>query len=145
MADSAAVVALAAAEPMHKPALSNTEKSENRLLAEQLKSTGLWLHGAVDGHYSIQLFMARTSEANRIEAFLRNAPETLDFTEIYIYETGINGRNWYSVVYGDFDTQSGAIESLDRLPVSLKTSGAYLRRISALKKDNVRNHIVSAQ
>jgi type II secretory pathway predicted ATPase ExeA len=115
---------------------NRTQSNQNRLLAEQLKSTRRWLDDVVASHYSIQLFMARTSEADRVEAFLRNAPETLDFTKIYIYETVINGRNWYSVVYNDFDTQSEAIESLDSLPAGLKASGAYLRRVSALKKDN---------
>jgi MSHA biogenesis protein MshM len=128
--DAAAVVAT--------PVLSYTNKIENPLLVKQLKHTGLWLNDALDNHYSIQLFMALTSEADRVEAFLRDAPATLDFTRIYIYETVINGRNWYSVVYNDFAAQSDAIESLDRLPASLRISGAYLRRISALKKDNVR-------
>jgi septal ring-binding cell division protein DamX len=83
--------------------------------------------------------MARTSDADKVEAFLRNAPETLDFTKIYIYETVINGRSWYSVLYSDFATQESAIEKLDRLPSSLKASDPYLRRISALKKESTYN------
>jgi len=114
------------------------QKKQNRLLAKQLEQTRWWLDDAVDSHYSIQLFMARTIDADSIEAFLRNAPETLDFTKIYIYETVINGHNCYSVVYNDFDVQSRAIQSLDNLPEYLKANGAYLRRVSALKKDGMR-------
>ncbi|MDT8281988.1 MAG: AAA family ATPase [Gammaproteobacteria bacterium] len=109
------------------------------LLAKQLQQTGTWLNNVADSHYSIQLFMVRTSDADSVAAFLGDAPETLDFTKIHIYETVINGRNWYSVVYDDFATQSKAIESLDSLPSSLKASGPYLRRISALKKDYARD------
>jgi type II secretory pathway predicted ATPase ExeA len=105
---------------------------------ERIKQTQQWLAETADNNYSIQLFMARTSDADKVEAFLADVPETLDFTEIYIYETVINGRPWYSVLYSDFATQDGAIEKLGNLPPSLKASDPYLRRISALKKDAVR-------
>ena len=108
-------------------------------VAERLKKTKKWLAEAVDNHYSIQLFLARMSKADKVEAFLQGAPETLDFTRIYIYETVINGQEWYSVLYNEFVTHSEAIESLDSLPLSLKASGAYLRRIRALKKDKTHN------
>lgn len=105
----------------------------------RIGETKQWLLKADGNDYSIQLFMARTSDTDKVEAFLRDVPEMLDFTKIYIYETVISGREWYSVVYGDFTTQSKAIESLDSLPTSLMASGAYLRRISALKRDNAHN------
>lgn len=105
----------------------------------RIGETKKWLLKADGNDYSIQLFMARTSDTDKVEAFLRDVPEILDFTKIYIYETVISGRKWYSVVYGDFTTQSKAIESLDSLPTSLMASGAYLRRISALKRDNAHN------
>ena len=105
---------------------------------ERIKQTQQWLTGASDNNYSIQLFMARTSDADKVEAFLEEAPKTLDFTEIYIYETVINGRAWYSVLYSDFATQESAIEELGNLPFSLKASDPYLRRIGALKKDAAR-------
>ncbi len=107
-------------------------------IAERVETTKQWLTDAADDHYSIQLFMARTSDADKVEAFLQDAPETLDFTKIYIYETVINGRMWYSVLYNDFATQVSAIDKLDQLPSSLKASDPYLRRISALKKDITR-------
>jgi septal ring-binding cell division protein DamX len=107
-------------------------------VSERLAKTQQWLSVAADNNFSIQLFMARTSDADKVEAFLRNAPETLDFTKIYIYETDVNGRSWYSVLYNEFITQDEAIEKLDTLPASLKASDPYLRRISALKKDVAR-------
>ena len=107
-------------------------------VSERLAKTQQWLSLAADNNFSIQLFMARTSDAEKVEAFLRNVPETLDFTKIYIYETVINGRSWYSVLYNEFITQDDAIEKLDTLPASLKASDPYLRRISALKKDVAR-------
>ena len=124
------------------PLSKNNNRQNNVVLsgiAERLKKTKKWLADAVDNHYSIQLFMARISNADKVEAFLQDAPKTLDFTRIYIYETVINGNEWYSVLYNDFATHSEATKSLDSMPLSLKASGAYLRRISALKKDKTRN------
>ena len=109
------------------------------LIVERMDKTKLWLEGASDYHYSIQLFMARTSDTDKVEAFLRDVPVMLDFTEIYIYETVINGRSWYSVLYSDFATQDDAIDKLDKLPSSLKASDPYLRRIGTLKKENAGN------
>ncbi len=134
--------AVAPAVSTQKP-LSKNNKRQNKAvpsgIAVRLAKTKQWLAEAVDNHYSIQLFLARTSNADKVEAFLQDTSETLDISKVYIYETVLNGHAWYSVVYSDFAEQSKAIESLDSLPLSLKASGAYLRRISSLKKDNRRH------
>ncbi len=115
------------------------DKAASRL-SERVTHTQQWLQAADADHYSIQLFMARTSDADKVDAFLADAPETLDFTKIYIYETVVNGRAWYSVLYSDFVTQDDAIKKLDALPASLKASDPYLRRVGALKRDSARFH-----
>ena len=109
------------------------------LIAERIEKTQQWLSSAADTNYSIQLFTARTSDADKVEAFLEDVPETLDFEKIFIYETVINGRAWFSVIYNDFTTQDEAIQTLEQLPSSLKASDPYLRRIYALKKDSTGN------
>lgn len=109
------------------------------LIERRMQATKQWLAKTDGNHYSIQLFMARTRDAEKVEDFLRDLPETLDFKKIFIYETIINRRKWYGVVYNDYKSQNQAIEVLNRLPHSLKASGAYLRRVSALKKDSARN------
>jgi septal ring-binding cell division protein DamX len=99
----------------------------------------------MDDHYSIQLFMARTSDAENVEEFLQKAPEILDFNRIYIYETVVNGHQWYSVLYNDFATQDNAIDNIEQLPSSLKANDPYLRRITALKKDSARNRLYTEE
>ena len=140
------IAPLVAAPQMQSPVTESSnvktevkaKKTVTGNINERIEKTHQWLNNAADNHYSIQLFMARTSDADKVEAFLDEAPETLDFAEIYIYETVISGRTWYSVLYSDFATQDNAIEKLGNLPSSLKASDPYLRRISALKKDAVR-------
>jgi septal ring-binding cell division protein DamX len=122
------------------PTMIQSTSAESRTTAgdqiqQRLIDTQNWLAKANGDHYSIQLFMARTTDTDKVEAFLRDKPEILDLTKIYIYETVINGRGWYSVLYSDFATQDDAIDKLDALPASLKSSDPYLRRVSALKND----------
>jgi len=131
------VESVAPAQTIAAPAESTSSIFTGKI-NERLEKTQQWLSVAADNNFSIQLFMARTSNADKVEAFLADVPETLDFTKIYIYETVINGRAWYSVLYSDFATQDDAIAKLDELPASLKASDPYLRRISALKKDVAR-------
>ncbi|MBT8118720.1 MAG: AAA family ATPase [Gammaproteobacteria bacterium] len=121
-----------------QPAAEEVSSIPAGKIRERLAETRQWFSTAADNNFSIQLFMARTSDADKVEAFLLDAPETLDLTKIYIYETVINGRSWYSVLYNEFITQDDAIEKLDTLPASLKASDPYLRRVSALKKDVAR-------
>ena len=121
--------------PSVEPAVPQMKKAVSGNLHERIQQTRKWLADTADNNYSIQLFMARTSDADKVEAFLSDVPETLDFTKIYVYETVINGRAWYSVLYSDFATQDEAIAKLDKLPASLKASDPYLRRLSAIKKD----------
>jgi septal ring-binding cell division protein DamX len=140
--DSTQQAAVAPVVSAQHPLLINNNRQNQTIrsgIAERLEKTKQWLAEAIDNHYSIQLFLARTGSADKVEAFLENVPETLDFTKIYIYETVINGHEWYSVLYNDFATHSNAIASLDNLPPRLKASGAYLRRIGTLKKDSARN------
>jgi type II secretory pathway predicted ATPase ExeA len=124
----------------HPPVKNNNEQKKVTpdSITERLEITRQWLHETAGNHYSIQLFLARTIDADKVEAFLRDTPATLDFTRVYLYETVINGRAWYGVLYNDFDTRDKAIETLRTLPSSLKASDPYLRRISTLKKDQVK-------
>ena len=121
-----------------KAALENVAL-EKALLSQRLDDTEHWLQMAADGQYSIQLFMASTADADALESFLQNAPESLDFEKIYIYETSINGNPMYSVLYNEYATRQTARSKLQSLPADLQASKPYLRRVGALRKDLARN------
>jgi len=105
------------------------------LITQRMAAGRQWLKHADNNGFSIQLFMSRTTAADRIEDFLHKASLIVDFSNIYIYETMINGRSWYSVLYGDYDTQKMALNALRQLPALLQRSSPYLRRLSAIQKD----------
>ncbi len=110
------------------------------LLAARLQDTRDWLLRVPDNHYSIQLFMARKVDADAVEQFLRDASESLAFEKIYIYETKINGRPMYSVLYDEYNSRQLARATLKTLPEDLQASKPYLRRVSALRKDLALNN-----
>jgi type II secretory pathway predicted ATPase ExeA len=109
------------------------------LLEQRLSDTKKWLNDVASNHYSIQLFMASIIDGLAVEEFLRNIPEMLDFEKIYIYETVINGRRMYSVLYDDYASRQIARTKLNSLPEELQASQPFLRPVSAFRKGLVRN------
>jgi len=105
----------------------------------RLIETKKWLDMASDSHYSIQLFVTRVVDAIGVDKFLDESKATLDFERIYIYETIIRDVEMYSVFYGDFATRQQAQLMLNSLPLKLKQSQPFLRRVSALRKELSRN------
>jgi type II secretory pathway predicted ATPase ExeA len=116
-------------EPMVATAVMNNP------LETRLSATENWFAVAADNHYSIQLFMTRIVDAEGVEKFLRELPEMLDYEQIYIYETMIGNVGMYSVLFGDFASRQAAQTMLNSLPVELKETQPFLRRVSALRKD----------
>ncbi len=121
-------------------AVASMNEAPHDLLATRLQDTRDWLLRVPDNHYSIQLFMARKVDADAVEQFLRDASDTLAFEKIYIYETKINGRPMYSVLYDEYNSRQMARATLNKLPEDLQASKPYLRRVSALRKDLVINN-----
>lgn len=120
--DAAAVEAVISAE---------TDSS----LEMRLAGAKSWFAVATDNHYSIQLFVTRLVDAAAIEKFLHELPKILDFEQIFIYETVINDVEMYSVLYGDFAYRQDAQAKLRSLPIELKESQPFLRRVSSIRKD----------
>lgn len=108
---------------------------EADLLKQRMADTERWLQLVNDNQYSIQLFHASTLDADAVERFLQNPPETLEFKKIYIYETRINGTPMYSVLYSNYASRQTAQTKIQSLPADLQASKPYLRRVGALRKD----------
>ncbi|MDT8452265.1 MAG: AAA family ATPase [Gammaproteobacteria bacterium] len=111
----------------------------NSPLASRLRATENWLAIAPDSRYSIQLLMTRVKDVQGIEKFLSEWPEMLELDQVYIYETIIDETKNYSVLYGDFESYQVALAQLRSLPDKLKSSRPFLRRLSAVRKDLIRN------
>ena len=123
----------AAMSPVSEIAVSSS------LLESRIAGTEKWFNSVADNHHSIQLFVTRVVDGEGVEKFLRERSEMLDFEQIYVYETLINNVEMYSVLYGDFKSRQDAVIMLRDLPSELQESQPFLRRVSALRKDLLRN------
>ena len=137
--ETAEAVAEKADSMSPQPATEYVLDNAASLLQQRLSETEKWLNEVDNDHYSIQLFMARIIDDQAIEKFLQNIPEMLDFQKIYIYETVINGRRMYSVLYDDYTSRQTAREILNSLPEELQASQPFLRRVSTFRNDLVTN------
>ncbi len=126
-------------QQLQRPVEEYSQEVATTLLQQRLSDTEKWFGEVPDNHYSIQLFMTNLVDVAAVEDFLQNAPEMLDFEEIYIYETVINDREMYSVLYGDYASRAIARSKLENLPASLLASQPFLRRVSTFRKATARN------
>ena len=124
-------------------ALDDTAQAENglnesvkfdSLLENRLFYTKRWIQAPIAKYYSIQLFLSSKGEEVTLENYLRNVPESLDFNTIYIYETRINNKYMYSVVYDDFVSFKKASVVAGNLTDSLDLGKLFVRRISDIRE-----------
>lgn len=108
-------------------------------LESRLQATENWLAVVPESHYSIQLLMTRVEDVQGIEKLLSEWPEMLELEQVYVYETVIDQRDNYSMLYGDFESYQAALAQLRSLPAELKSSQPFLRRVSAVRKDLILN------
>ncbi len=118
-----------------KPSPYKVAKFNRGLITARLQATRLWLSKVNTNNYSIQLFTTPVSDRVAIDSFLHKAGSLLDISKIYIYETRVKGRFWYSVLYADFGSQRDARKMIKTMPASIQKRSPYLRRINAIKKD----------
>lgn len=102
------------------------------LLQQRLQKTREWLEAVNTGYFSLQLFLARHVDGVAVEAFLQYPPDGLELDKIYVYETVIDDRLKYSVLYNDYATRQSAQAELDNLPETLKANQPFLRRIETV-------------
>jgi septal ring-binding cell division protein DamX len=106
--------------------------SEQALLQHRLEKTQSWMKGVDQGHYSIQLFLARQVDSAAVEGFLQSIPPALDLDKVYIYEAVMDGQRKYSVLYNNFVSRQEAQTKLDSLPEALQANLPFLRRIDTI-------------
>jgi type II secretory pathway predicted ATPase ExeA/septal ring-binding cell division protein DamX len=100
------------------------------VLAHRLAVTRDWLKGVDGSHYSIQLLATEASQRRNLEAFLRDRHRAGEIGEVYVYQTVIQGRPWFGVLYGYFPSLSAARRALRTLSEDLLRYQPFIRNIS---------------
>lgn len=97
---------------------SNLSPFEQGLLSEPSSNFTVQIVGAL-------------SEAN-IKAFVAANPLT---AESGYFETRLNGKPWFVVVAGSFDSRESAAAMVESLPAAVKASGPWVRDLAGIQSD----------
>jgi type II secretory pathway predicted ATPase ExeA len=138
----AASSAAPAREPARAPSASPREAGANGsvppaaadagtsdLVERRLAHTRAWLERVNPAHFSIQLLATDARQRENLEAFLRWRRGAGDLDSLYVYETRINERPWFGVLYGEFDSYAAAREALRALPEELLRRAPFIRNV----------------
>ena len=99
------------------------------LIAARIAATRQWLAHANEDHYSIQLLLTARSQQQHVEEFLEQRNREGKIGDVYVYETVIDDRPYFGVLYREFSGYSAAKRALDDLPTELKRLGPFIRNV----------------
>ncbi len=85
-------------------------------LSDRLVATHDWLSTAADNGYTIQLMVLRERAARSLEGYLDKLKEKTNKNDIYVYETMINGKLMYGVLYKQFADKEAAKLAIKNMP-----------------------------
>jgi len=102
------------------------EKTEEKIIHSEK-----WLLSQESSLYTIQLMGARK------EALLFNFVEKnqlLEQNEIAYYQTTFKEKPWFQLLYGVYATKKDAQSAADNLPLKIRKSSPWIRRLSSVQK-----------
>ena len=102
------------------------------LLEQRLDATLAWIDASDPGSFTIQVLATVATERSSLLRFLDRQRLRGDLQRVFVYETRIGGRPWYSVVFGRFESFSAARKELKALPRDLARHGPFIRNIRDL-------------
>jgi len=90
-----------------------------------------WLLSQGSSYYTIQLMGAR-KEALLFNFVERN--QLLEQNEIAFYQSTFEDKVWFQLLYGVYVTKKDAQAAADNLPLKIRKSSPWIRRLSAVQK-----------
>jgi len=100
------------------------------LLEQRLAETRAWLERVDPRHFSIQLLATDARQRRNLEHFLERRVRDGHLARVYVYQTRINGREWFGVLYGEFESVAEARSALRELPQALQRYQPFIRNVS---------------
>lgn len=141
--DTSIAAAVPPSQPETPPAASSEPAptaevaSKTPLLDKLLAESRPWFESVPDNRWFVQLFTAIDADRpEQVEAFLtqvRNAG--LEMAQVRVYHMGIDNKDRYGIVYGDYAARKDAVTAMDTLPTELKRYRPYPRQAIRLKLD----------
>ena len=115
------------AEIRPRPAKDDViEKTQERIIHGEK-----WLLSQGSSYYTIQLMGAR-KEALLFNFVERN--QLLEKNKIAYYQSTFEDKVWFQLLYGVYATKKDAQAAADNLPLEIRKSSPWIRRLSAVQK-----------
>jgi septal ring-binding cell division protein DamX len=108
------------------------------LTAQAMERGRIWLAGAQENHWFLQLYAAEASSTASVEEYLQkltqSSPNTLNIASenIHVYLSDLSGKMRYGVIYGDYTDRDAALVAIGSLPSWVQSSAPYPRQIKRL-------------
>ena len=123
---------------------SNTDdntSTQRDLLKYRLSATLNWLDEPGSDRYSIQLMTLRRESYANLNEYLKELPNTIELSDIFVYETKIGGESMYGVLYQAFRTRAEAQEKLKNMPPLFEQFEPFLlRTVRGLRTEVARSN-----
>jgi len=102
------------------------EKTQERIIHREK-----WLLSQSSSYYTIQLMGVR-KKALLFNFVERN--QLLEQNDIAFYQTTYKDKPWFQLLYGVYVTKKDAQAAADKLPLKIRKSSPWIRRLSAVQK-----------
>jgi MSHA biogenesis protein MshM len=108
------------------------------ILGARLAVTQRWLNSNAKETLSIQILGA--SDRNQLSQQLAVLTQSVALDNLYVYQTAVNGKAFYTVLYGSYSDRFLAYDALKKLPQSIQVNRPQLRTIGGILEETHKNN-----
>lgn len=92
-----------------------------------------WMETAADETWFVQLHTNTGIDADGLERQIADAEAALPDAHIRLYSTTVGANTRTGVIFGEFDSEAGALAAIRALPATYRAAGAYVRQARRLR------------
>jgi MSHA biogenesis protein MshM len=124
--------------PVQQSAVQEDKTTSTDILQARLTATQRWLSLNASETVTIQILGA--SDDNQLRQQLAVLTQSVALDNLYVYETKVSGRDFYSVLYGSYPDRFLAYEALKKLPENIQKNKPRLRTIGGILEETHKNN-----
>lgn len=125
-------------EKVIKQSANQGDNATTDILDARLAATQRWLSLNTGETVTIQILGA--ADDNQLRQQLAVLTQSVALDNLYVYQTKVNGRDFYSVLYGSYPDRFLAYEALKKLPENIQKNKPRLRTIGGILVETHKNN-----
>jgi MSHA biogenesis protein MshM len=117
-------------QPAEEVSVTLDSQTDNDILTQRLKATKIWLLHQPSTIVTIQLM--GTNSPDQLRHQLKDIGAMVELDNLFVYETEIHSRPFFTVLYGSFENRDVASRALQGLPKELLANQPQLRTVGGV-------------